>query len=161
MGYIESLIGAPCWKCNSGHISLIDNGAGVHLICSEYPNSCQFISGPVVCPKCEGGFLNLEKNQKNCFLAHSICSFKYLLDNVDLHFGKKEANHIQKVKEEGLFIDFLSTLDLDELNRLWEKKVWIESANLPYSDNLDEIFIEKTIQKIRSIKWKIRNKDKS
>ena len=52
MGYLDNFLGARCWSCHVGFIGVVDKGFGVHLVCSKYPKSCQFISAtPVVCPK--------------------------------------------------------------------------------------------------------------
>lgn len=165
MGYLDNFLGVSCWHCGTGHISLLDKGLGVHLVCTRYPNSCQFISvSPVECPKCSNGSLVIEHSENRRYLYHARCEFKSQLNDFELKFGKpsrKEKDEIQKVIDQGLLVDYLSTLSFDQLNQYWENKIWEDPFGIPLSENIDEEFIKISVQKVRSIKWKLENKTKN
>ena len=162
MGYLDSFLGATCWHCDEGHISLLDKGLGVHLVCSNYPKSCQFISvSPVECPKCARGSLVIEHHENKRYLCHSSCEFKSPINDLELKLGKstkEEGDEIQKIRDQGLLVDYLSTLSLVKLNAYWESKVWEDPVNLPISENIEEEYVKESVRKIRSIKWKLANK---
>jgi len=161
-GYLDSFLGATCWNCGTGHIGLLDRGLGVHLVCSNYPKSCQFISvSPVECPKCSQGSLVVEHHENKRFLCHSACGFSSPINDLELKLGKstrEEGDEIQKIKDQGLLVDYLSTLTLDQLNTHWENKVWEDPVTFPVSENIEEEFIKESVRKVRSIKWKLAYK---
>jgi len=162
VGYLDTFLGAACWHCGGGRICLIDKGLGVHLVCSNYPKSCQFISvSPVECPKCSQGSLVIEHYENKRYLCHPPCDFKSQINDLEIKFGKstkEESEEIQKIRDQGLLVDYLSTLSLEQLNRHWESKAWEDPVNFPVSENIEEDFIKESLQKIRSIKWKLSNK---
>ena len=159
MGYLDSFLGATCWHCGGGHISLLDKGQGVHLVCSNYSKSCQFISvSPVECPKCAQGSLVIEHHENKRYLCHSVCDFKSPLNDLELKFGKstkEEDEEVQRIRDQGLLVDYLSTLSLNQLNKYWENKAWEDPVNFPISEYIEEEFIKESVRKIRSIKWKL------
>ena len=165
MGYLDTFLGATCWHCGGGHIALLDKGLGVHLVCSSYPKSCQFISvSPVECPKCAKGSLVIEHHENKRYLCHSACDFKSPINDLELKLGKftkEDGEEIQKIRDQGLLIDYLSTLSLHQLDVYWGKKVWEDPVHLPASENIEEEFIKESVRKIRSIKWKLANKSNS
>ena len=57
-----------------------------------------------------------------------------------------------------LLIDYLNTVSLDELNKLWESNIWEDPVNIPFAEKLEEYFIKESVRKVRSIKWKLKNK---
>jgi hypothetical protein len=161
-GYLDTFLGATCWNCGGGHIGLLDKGLGVHLVCSSYPKSCQFISvSPVECPKCAQGTLVIEHHENKHYLYHSACEFKSPINDLELKLGKstkEESEEIQKIRDQGLLVDYLTTLNFDQLNECWEGRVWEDPINFPISENIDEEFIKESIRKIRSVKWKLVSK---
>jgi hypothetical protein len=162
VGYLDTFLGAKCWHCGYGHIGLIDKGLGVHLVCSSYPKSCQFISvSPVECPNCAQGSLVIEHHENKRFLCHCACDFKSPINDLELKFGKptkQEGEEIQKIRDQGLLVDYLSTLSLNQLNEYWENKAWEDPFNFPISEYIEEEFIKESVRKIRSIKWKLATK---
>jgi ribosomal protein S27AE len=162
MGYLDTFLGATCWHCGVGHIGLLDKGLGVHLVCSSYPKSCQFISvSPVECPKCAQGSLVIEHHENKRYLCHSSCEFNSPINDLELKLGKstkEEGDEIQKIRDQGLLVDYLSILSLEKLNEYWESKVWEDPVNLPISENIEEEYVKESVRKIRSIKWKLANK---
>jgi hypothetical protein len=71
-GYLDIFLGATFWHCGVGHIGLLDKGLGVHLVCTNYPKSCQFISvSPAECPKYAQGSLVIEHHENKRCLCHS------------------------------------------------------------------------------------------
>ena len=159
MGYLDSFLGITCWQCGIGRIGPLDKGLGVHLVCTNYPKSCQFISvSPLECPKCGQGSLVIEHYENSRYLCHPACDFKLQINDLELKLGKltkEEGEEIQKIRDQGLFVDYLSTLSFDLLNQFWEGKVWEDPVNLPISENIEEEFIKESVQKVRSIKWKL------
>jgi ssDNA-binding Zn-finger/Zn-ribbon topoisomerase 1 len=180
MGYLGGLIGETCFKCKKGYWRLLDKGEGVLLACSNYPK-CDFISlGAIQCPKCEKGHLIIERMRNREYLTHSSCGYESLYE-VPMHkfargftyeesLGKpnswfqsediKTQKVIQKVKDEGLLVEYLTTLSFEELSRLWDEQVWVDATCLPVTDYIDEEFIKQAIQKTRSVKWKLSEKKK-
>jgi ribosomal protein S27AE len=161
-GYLDTFLGATCWRCGGGHIGLLDKGLGAHLVCSSYPKSCQFISvSPLECPKCAQGSLVIEHHDNKRYLCHCSCDFKSPINDLELKLGKstkEESEEIQKIRAQGLLVDYLSTLSLDQLNEHWESKAWEDPVSFPISENIEEEFIKESVRKIRSIKWKLANK---
>ena len=162
MGYLDNFLGARCWSCHSGFIGVVDKGFGVHLVCSKYPKSCQFISAtPVICPNCENGFLTIEHHENKRYLCHFDCRFKSVINDIELKIGKptkEEKGEIKEIIDQGLLIEYLNTVSLDELNKLWESKIWEDPVNIPFAEKLEEDFIKESVRKVRSIKWKLKNK---
>jgi len=162
MGYLDKILGTDCWQCKAGFIKLLDKGNGLQLACSGYPNTCQFISaGPIQCPGCEKGILNFEYSNNKRYLFDYSCGFKSEINELDLKLGKmsnSEKQEIQLIKDRGILIDFLSKLNFEELNNLWDSQVWEDPENLPITENIDALFIMKSIQELRRIKWKLKNK---
>ncbi len=150
MSYLNNFLGVRCWRCKQGQIELLDKNDGVYLACSSYPASCQFVSAsPIQCPNCGGGSLISKLEKDILYLVHEDCGFNSLVQS---------WADASEFKDTGVLIDYLITLSFEELNQLWDSKVWKSPENLPIPDSLDESTIKETIQKIRSVKWKLANK---
>jgi hypothetical protein len=192
MGYLNNFLGIRCWRCKQGQIELLDKNYGVYLACSSYPASCQFVSAaPIQCPHCAGGSLISKFEEDILYLVHDDCGFKsetpawalrglhrktqnWTMREIPskhtqsfepfqyLDCDSKNLNEVNQFKDAGVLIDYLTTLSFEELNQLWDSEAWESPENLPIPDSLDELTVKETIQKIRSIKWKLlKNKPSS
>jgi hypothetical protein len=151
MGYLNNFLGVRCWRCKQGQVELFDKNDGVYLACSCYPASCQFVSAsPIQCPNCAGGSLLSKFEENILYLVHEQCGFKSAAQAFD--------NEASELKDTGILIDYLTTLSFEEINQLWDSEVWESSDGLPIPDSLDQLTVKETIQKIRSVKWKLLNK---